>query len=66
MVRMSTLVVHGGLAMRDESEYIAVELQPKNVIFVIFKRFNGHKPVGLIYSPASRFIYSTRAFIRAN
>ena len=31
--------------MRNENEYIAVELQPKNVILAIFRRFNGHKAV---------------------
>ena len=31
--------------MRNENEYIAVELQPKNVIFCDFQRFNGHKAV---------------------
>ena len=29
--------------MRNENEYIAVELQPKNVILAISRRFNGHK-----------------------
>ena len=33
--------------MRNENEYIAVELQPKNVILAIFRRFNGHKAVEL-------------------
>ena len=33
--------------MRNENEYIAVELQPKNVIFAIFRRLNGHKAVEL-------------------
>ena len=42
--------------MRNENEYIAVELQPKNVILAIFRRFNGHKAVGCIHSPASHFI----------
>ena len=31
--------------MRNENEYIAVELQPKNAIFANFRRFNGHKAV---------------------
>ena len=31
--------------MRNGNEYIAVELQPKNVIFCDFRRFNGHKAV---------------------
>ena len=52
--------------MRNENEYIAVELQPKNVILAIFRRFNGHKAVGCIHSPATRFIYSARALILAS
>ena len=51
--------------MRNKNEYIAVELQPKNVILAGFRRFNGHKAVGCIHSPASRFIYSARASITA-
>ena len=51
--------------MRNENEYIAVELQPKNVILAISRRFNGHKAVGFMQSPASHFIYSARAFIPA-
>ena len=29
--------------MRNENEYIAVEIQRKTSFFAIFRRFNGHK-----------------------